>query len=326
MTKERFWDIFERVYWMQKHPVIGKVAAEVGAHHLSVSGLSGRLTEQLLSTRPDVRRELDFRVPPAKRACPHCQGMIEKEVDRCDHCGKYVPIVKPNPWSRKFNPPRSEGQEPDAWSRTGNVMAGPRPQQQKAEIDALLRHPSGLHIEIGSPVVHTPTGQSGRLVHVHDGRSVLRDPSGAVSEVPFDEIDAFPMVGPVAPPGGEHGGYGGAPASQPRPDLGGPRPFPPKGARPGRAGDLASREGLLTLARTIQRDYTPHFCRAAVYVGPGRMRKGGSPTLERGRRVRNGQGQVGRVLGSSLLQAAVQYDDGETTSVVLEKLAELEAV
>src|SRR6516164_3338897 len=105
MTKERFWDIFERVYWMQKHPVIGKVAAEVGAHSVSVSGLSGRLTEQLLSTRPDVRRELDFRVPPAKRACPHCQGMIEKEVDRCDHCGKYVPVVKPNPWSRKFNPP-----------------------------------------------------------------------------------------------------------------------------------------------------------------------------------------------------------------------------
>jgi hypothetical protein len=247
--------------------------------------------------------------------------MIEKEVDRCDHCGKYVPVVKPNPWSRKFNPPRSDqGQEPDAWSRTGNVMAGPRPQQQKAEIDALVHHPSPGGVRIGAPVVHTPTGQSGRLVHVHDGRAVLRDPSGALSEVPFDEIDAI-GPGPVSidPVTGTYGGYGGAPASSPRPDLGGPRPFPPKG-------DLASREGLLKLARTIQRDYTPHFSRPAVYVGPGRMRKGGSPTLERGRRVRNRQGQVGRVLGSSLLQAAVQYDNGETTSVVLEKLAELEAV
>jgi hypothetical protein len=302
MTKERFWDIFERVYWMSKHPVIGKTAAEVGAHSVSISGLSGRLTEQLLSTRPDIRRELDFRVPPAKRACPHCRGMIEKEVDRCDHCGKYVPIVKPNPWSR-----------------AGEVMAGRTPQQQKAEIDALVGHPSPGGIRIGAPVVHTPTGQSGRLVHVHDGRAVLRDPSGRQSEVPFDEIDAFPLTGPVDMPGGEHGGYGGAPASQPRPDLGGPRPFPPKG-------DLASREGLLKLARTIQRDYTPHFSRPAVYLGPGRLRKGGSPSLERGRRVRNRQGQVGRVLGSSLLQAAVQYDDGETTSVVLEKLAELEAI
>jgi hypothetical protein len=314
MTKERFWDIFERVYWMQHHPVIGKAAAEVGAHHLSVSGLSGRLTEQLLSTRPDVRRELDFRVPPAKRACPHCQGMIEKEIDRCDHCGKYVPVVRPNPKQAI-----GERGETGQWTRAGNVMAGPSPQQQKAEIDALLRHPSGTHITIGSPVVHTPTGQSGRLMHVHDGRAVLRDPSGRLSEVPFDEIDAFPLTGPVDMPGGEHGGYGGAPASQPHPDLGGPRPFPPKG-------DLASREGLLKLARTIQRNYTPHFCRAAVYVGPGRMRKGGSPTLERGRRVRNRQGHIGRVLASSLLQAAVVYDNGETTSVVLEKLAELEAV
>jgi hypothetical protein len=300
--QERVTDIVRRIVWLQQHPVLGKAAAHEGSHATETRGLTRRLAEQLVAGRPDIRREFEGRLKAQQRPCPHCQQMIDKRLGQCSACGKFVP-------------PHVE-QPPDAWSRAGNAMTGPA---VKAEIDALVRHPAPGGIPIGAVVVHTPTGQSGRLVQVHDGRAVLRDPSGAQSEVPFDEIDAFPLTGPVDMPGGEHGGYGGAPAHQPRPDLGGPRPFPPKL-------DLASAEGQLALSKTIQRGYVPHFARHGVSTGLGSFRKGGSRKLARGQRVRNRQGKLGVVLGSNLFTAAVEYHHGDMTSRALEKLADLEAL
>ena len=64
-------------------------------------------------------------------------------------------------------------------------------QHVKAELDALVHLPPTGNIPIGTPVLHIPTGQSGRLVLVHNGMAVLRDLGASLHASGFKKVVLF---------------------------------------------------------------------------------------------------------------------------------------
>jgi hypothetical protein len=349
-------ELMKRIRLAEQHPVIGLAALSPGTTLTQTPGLARRAAEVAHASRPDLAREVTRRLEPVKRRCEHCGFMVQKDADRCERCGKFVPSA---------------------------------PKVAKAEFQALVGLPdpgvAGQRISAGAIATHVPTGFVGRVIAIDlDRRAILRDPSGAQLVVPVSEIEALGGVAAQPPPSDEtEGGFQGRPATHTPTDLPSDSSYVPMGMRTGqkavphgamskrtctncgaalsdedirdgecpecgadltpdssaqwggtgvggwattpasKAAFFSSPEGQLQLAKSIRYHRSQPgaiFGRATTNT----LRKGGS-TLVRGTRVRNRRtGQRGVVLQSNALSAAVEYSDGETTTTALEKTAELE--
>jgi hypothetical protein len=355
-------ELAERLRWAQAHPVLGLAATMAGAVVTKTPAVGRRLVAHVNAARPDMGEEIKRRLQPAKRTCPHCARAINKDLERCPHCGLFVPNV----------------------SRTA-----------KAEIDALLQPAdpgvARQRIAPGMIVSHTPSGLVARVLTIdYDQRAILRDPTGRMTTVPVSELEALGSAGAQPVPGDTQGRYEGRPAlsgditagqpyqltgtgkadrakaltKAPRcgacgrqlsqedlddgecpgcgldlsdPDnveqdgqraagtgLGGWAPTPADGAK-ARA-YFSSPPGMLKLARGILRNTRQPgalFGRSSSI--PAGMRKGLS--FARGERVKNRRtGQRGVVLQCGGGTAAVEYKTARGTAMTMEKVAELERV
>jgi hypothetical protein len=337
----------KRAQWERRHPVIGTAVYEPGARMTRYHGVAQQVAASAHASRPDLQRELE-KLKPTERICPHCARTIDKNLDRCKHCGLFVPAaekVLKSEFTSQVTQPYPE-----------NVTRVPATQQTYAT---------------GEPFRHVPSGFVGRLIYVLDNRAALRDLGGQVLTVPIEEIQpAEAAVSPQSlPAAGQQGGFAGVPAvqsgkahrnglgkvgeivcstcgqkltdediedgecpscgsdlSQPNAvrgsDLSAGGMVPSAGFL---QGYFASPGGMLKLARQITGRVPNFVAKASTTNSSGGFRKS-ALSFVRGQKVRHTpSGREGIVLGSSAGQAAVEYATSHGQAVTLEKVSDLEA-
>jgi RNA polymerase subunit RPABC4/transcription elongation factor Spt4 len=351
-------ELAKRIRWAAQHPVLGLAALSPGTTLTRTPGLTRRAAAHALSSRPDLAAEVRRRLEPVRRTCPHCRTMVEKDADRCPGCGKFVSspekVLKAEFQALVQQPdPGVAGQRISA-----NAVAVGQPVLHVPSgfagrliyvLDqrAALRDPGGQVITVpiaevealggvaaqpppsnesqggfqGRPATHSPSDLPSSYVPMGMRTGQKAVPHGAMSKRTCTNCGAAlsdedirdgecPECGADLSPdssaqwgGTGAGGWANTPAAK--------------------AAFFSSPEGQLQLAKSIRYHRNQPgavFGRATTNT----LRKGSS-TLVRGTRVRNQRsGRRGVVLGSNGLTCAVEYTQGQVTSTVVEKTAELE--